>query len=347
MSEQKFWASRMSGDYRDLLWSELEAGRLRQGWGKSPDQNLDVIAKLPKEDLSVEQTATARHHHMRGGKGGWQKGDIVLIPNMPHRRMFSLARIKSDYRYEPIRVEGAYFDFGHIRDVELLTPHGIANQSAHVNSGIRHSLTARGRTWQLRNRDKDFEKLLVELEKGNSDLTQESTKKERLEGVVEKARKAALDAIGASFKTNLDDAFGKAEWETVIAEALRTHLPDAEIIERGGAGEKGSDIDVIMPNLFDGTSWTVVIQVKDWKGSAGPSPVHQLRRAIEDRNKPDADGNITTHVVGAVVALTNAEPDEALELAMIALEEETGVSASVVQGKRLLELIMRGVIRVE
>jgi hypothetical protein len=70
-----------------------------------------------------------------------------------------------------------------------------------------------------------------------------------------------------------------------------------------------------------------------------------LRRAIEDRNERDDDGRITTHVVGAVIALTKAEPDEAFETAMIKLEQDTGVPVSVIQGDELLELIMRGVLR--
>ncbi len=345
MSQPRYWASRTASDHSDLFWTELKAGRLRQGWGHEENQDLETIAKTPKRELSDDQKAANRHHRMRGGEGGWQEGDIVLIPNMPHRRMFSLARITGSYRYERIQLTETYWDFGHIREVELLTPHGVANSSRHVGSGLRHSLTNRGRTWQIRGRDEEFEHVLTHLE--DPELIRESTETERMEGVVETARQVALDAFGARFRGDLTKAFGKAEWEAVIAEALKTHFPDAEVLKTGGPAERGADIEIAMPNPLGGPTWTVVIQVKDWRGEAGRAPVEQLRQAIETRNQRDEDGRITTHVVGAVLALTEAEPSAALGEAMIALEQDTGVPVSVIQGDDLLELIMRGVLRAD
>ena len=345
MRQNRYWASRTASDHPDLFWSELKAGRLRQGWGHEAEQDLEIISRTPRSELSDDQVAAARHHRMRGGDGGWQEGDIVLIPNMPHRRMFSLARITGPYRYEPVQVTEKYRDFGHIREVELLTPHGVANSSRHVGSGLRHSLTQRSRTWQIRGREEEFEHVLAHLD--NPDLIRESTEVERMEGVVETARQVALDAFGTRFRKDLTKAFGKAEWEAVIAEALKVHFPGAEVLKTGGPAERGADIEIAMPNPLGGPTWTVVIQVKDWKGEAGLSPVVQLRQAIETRNQRDDEGRITTHVVGAVLALTEAEPSTSLEAAMLALERDIGVPVSVIHGDDLLELIMRGILRAE
>jgi len=78
-------------------------------------------------------------------KGPLSDYAIVSDPDVSHQlrkgagylttgRSEILAKVTGPYRYE---IDPDRNDFGHIREVELLTPHGIANISKIVGSGLR------------------------------------------------------------------------------------------------------------------------------------------------------------------------------------------------------------------
>ena len=59
----RYWAMRTDTRHNtEYLWRELTAGRLRQGWGYRPDQNLNVISRLRLEGgrLNDHQKVTWR-----------------------------------------------------------------------------------------------------------------------------------------------------------------------------------------------------------------------------------------------------------------------------------------------
>jgi hypothetical protein len=340
MTEQKYWASRIARGHDDFFWNELVQGRLRQGWGYRKDQDLRDVQKLDWNEKNEWQRETERQRHMLGESGGWQEGDIVLVPNMPHRGMFALARVTGPYQYE---IDPDRQDFGHIREVELLTPHGIANTSSIVGSGLRATLRNAGRTWRVKGRDAEFER--VQHHAKDPEITKESSETERVRGVMGDAMDTALQALRTDFDTRVSDALGKAEWEGVIVEALRPHFPTSDIQKTGGPNERGADIEITTPNPFGGPSWITVIQVKDWQGKAGPSPIRQLEHAIETRRDQDDIGGITAHVISAILTIGKAEPTQELEDAARDLEQRTGVPVTIIHGDKLLELILRGVVQ--
>jgi hypothetical protein len=111
-SKRRYWASRIDKHNPGFFWEELKAGRLRQGWGYDQSQDLRVVTKKEWQDRSPQQAETYRQRHMLGGEGGWQLGDIILIPIVPTWGMFALADVVGPYRFE---IPPGYEDYGHIR----------------------------------------------------------------------------------------------------------------------------------------------------------------------------------------------------------------------------------------
>ena len=72
----------------------------------------------------------------------------------------------------------------------------------------------------------------------------------------------------------------------------------------------------------------------------------QLRDAIETRTVRTDDGLLATQVIGAVLALTEAEPSDELVDAMDALERETDVPTQILYGEEFQKLILEGLLRV-
>ena len=123
-----YWAMRTSRDtpeHREFLRQELSEGRLRQGWGGYPEQDLRRINKAWEEgnELTEYQNDASRHWRMGDGPASnyMNDGDVVLVPNMPHDGLFTLVRIRGPYEFE---INEELSDFGHLRAVEVLTPTG-------------------------------------------------------------------------------------------------------------------------------------------------------------------------------------------------------------------------------
>ncbi len=129
-----------------------------------------------------------------------------------------------------------------------------------------------------------------------------------------------------------------AEWEKVLATAAKTHFPTADVRHTGGPNEAGADIEIILPNPFGGTPWIVVVQVKDYEGQVGDHVVGQLRDAVNTRKERG-------HVIGAVLASTNAHPSRELHEAISVFEQELGVPVTVMHGDEFMKMILRGVVQ--
>jgi hypothetical protein len=144
--KRNYWASRIDTEHQNYFWDELKAGRLRQGWGYDETQDLRRLTQKPWEDRSPQEVETYRLRHMLGDEAGWQDGDVVLVPNLPTWGMFALVEIVGPYRFE---IDKQLRDYGHIREVKLLTPEGVANTSQLVDKGIRSTLRNASRTWNI------------------------------------------------------------------------------------------------------------------------------------------------------------------------------------------------------
>lgn len=339
MSQTRYWASRISKEYTSFFWKELQAGRLRQGWGYDDAQDLSLVMNTKWSARNEDQKLVQRHRFMlgsRSGERGWEEGDIILIPNVPKYGMFALAKVTGPYRFEIAQdVNGG--DFGHIREVTLITENGVSKTSPFVDSSLRKTMRNASRCWSVQHCKDAIDKIIANA--NSPELNTETRAAERVQSLVETAVGPARAAFRENFHAGLSSQLSNAEWESVIADALQRHFPTSHVQHTGGSSEQGADIVIHMSNPFGGPEWVIVVQVKDWNGKANDThPIKQLRQAIETRTKDDAAGQ--ARVISAVLVLTNATKTEGLEQARTELEQDTNVPVTIMENEKFLDLMV-------
>lgn len=301
----------------DLIVPELRAGRLRQGWGWEANQDLRFLraARSAGRPLSARQRAAWRNWPLLDeDHRAIRDGDLLVLPNIPRRGSWSIARAAPGYSYQPC---SASDDHRHIRRVELLReaidPHGPG-----VPAGLRRSLfRTRCRIWRLDHYGEAIERLVGP-----------DTPSAAAVPLADPIAAAKVAAIGA-FGEHVRDAFGGAELEEPVERALQAIYEQVE--RRAGRGEHGADFLCHHKDPL-GARHTTAVQVKNWTGIASDhEPLNQLR---------------TAHAywpgLTAAAILTMAEgvsPD--FELARQALEHELGIPVTVVIQAALLDLLLR------
>lgn len=109
---------------KDFILRELDAGRLRQGWGSKPEQDLRVLRERVTSGtkLTDDEAAAWRNRRLLDTEGdGLKPGDIVIVPNIPDQGRWALARVVGPYRYDPPPTEaGVGSDYAHVVPVEAI-----------------------------------------------------------------------------------------------------------------------------------------------------------------------------------------------------------------------------------
>ncbi len=153
----RYWALRTDQSRRPFFWRELQAGRLRQGWGYRPELDLENLARLGHRGVKL---AKYQHDAWRGNRrllptepDSMQVGDIVVFLHLPEYGRWPIARVTGGYRFEISHEQNAVDgtpDYGHIRPVELLTgDRPIDAQSDDVSEDLRRAMRPRIRMWSL------------------------------------------------------------------------------------------------------------------------------------------------------------------------------------------------------
>jgi hypothetical protein len=164
----RYWAMRTDQARRDWIWSELRAGRLRQGWGYRPDLDLEQLAALRRQGVKLpkyQQDAWRGNRRLLPSQpDSMQVGDIVVSLHLPRYGVWSIARVTGGYRYEISTMGNAFDgspDYGHIRDVELLTnERGIDPVREGGSKVLRHAMRQRQRMWCLDFHGDEIDRLL-------------------------------------------------------------------------------------------------------------------------------------------------------------------------------------------
>jgi hypothetical protein len=81
-------------------------------------------------------------------------GDVVVLPHLPRYGTWSIARVTGGRRYaisdQRNATDHAQLDYGHIREVALLTgPAGIDPVAGGVSEALRAAMRNRLRMWNL------------------------------------------------------------------------------------------------------------------------------------------------------------------------------------------------------
>ncbi len=337
-----YWAmrtDRRSSDIRDFLNEELfSKGRLRQGWGWDPDQDLRKMREVWRETgkLNDAQNAANGNRFMLDGdppNDHMNVGDIVLVPNMPHNGTFTLCRITGLYEYSV----SEHGEFGHIRPVEVLTPNGVANNHELVDAGLRSSMRCNRRMWRIPSYSDCLEAIIRSNLPAES-LAQGVTAAERTDSLVTEIIAEPINSMANELAAKLPKLLKGAEWETGILSALEPLFP-ATVRHTGGRSEQGADLEVIISNPFDDSrDWIVPIQIKDHYGTEGDSVVHQLEKAYETRSERGI-------VIAVILLVTEAQPSPELEKEMTRLSDDKGVPFIFCSGEDFMQTLARGFLK--
>jgi len=353
MTERKrrYWAMRTDEKHnRELLWRELQAGRLRQGWGYHPSQDLRTVVAAAEagQPLTPEQEATRRHWKMLTTReGGIKPGDWILVPNLPEPGKFVIVEVTGDYYYDPITlsekedVNGLHQDYGHVLPVKLLTPNGVHKYAEDVDASLRRTFRSLSRLWNLDKYADAIEKI-VEAYMAGKPLGEPVDAKDRMKDAVEKAIETIREPLEEELLNNFNKRFSAAEWEEVIAKALENLYPGSVVKPTGGPNEQGADIVLEIPNWFDpqGGPWKVLVQVKNYEGEMGPEAIEQLEQAFHAYSK---EGSREPVLLLAVFTTAEKASKEA-QGAATALEQKLGVPVRIVLRKDLKGLLAKGLV---
>jgi hypothetical protein len=348
-SVERAWAmrtSRNSEDHRAFVRNELSKGRLRQGWGYVPKQDLRLVRTRIEEvgwtNLTEEEQEAWGHWKMLGTASANPDetmliGDIVLVPNVPEDGVFTLCKITGGYDYA---IDPVIHDLGHMLPVKVLTPGGVANTYEGVSSDLRRSLRCRSRLWWVGDHAASIEGILAKAEAGQNANFREATDHSiRANSSVARQIRVSLDGLAEAIEGPLRATLQSAEWEPVLRAALVPLLRDVEVLHTGGPADRGADLEIHVPNPFDPNEpWVIAVQVKDYAGQIGADVAEQLEQAIKTRLGVEAQGRL----VAVVLASTGAEPSVQLDRAMKRLSQQYGVSISCVHGGGLMRVLARG-----
>ncbi len=231
-------------------------------------------------------------------------------------------------------------DFGHLRQVEVITPDGVVYNHPIVSGDLRKSLRCRSRLWWIGDHAATLGELIAKANAGQSaNLRQGMDHALRAQTKVAEEIRGSLDGLAKAIEGPLRATLQSAEWEPVICAALVPLLRDVQVIHTGGPNEQGADIEIHVPNPFDPKEpWIIVIQVKDYTGKVDAHVADQLEQAITARLGEEAQGRL----VAVVLASISAEPTAKLNDAITTLSRKYGVSISCVHGGGLMRVLARG-----
>lgn len=312
----RYWVMRTDRRFAsELIVPELRDGRLRQGWGYRPDQDLRLVrdACFAGQGLNEHQAATWRRNWrlLPDEEDSIAQGDLMVLPNLPRVGFWSVAEAADDYDY---RIAPVTSDHGHVRTVSLIREE-IAPCEASVDARLRRSMRCQLPLWNVDPLGESVEAL-----KGQAPAASHQ------------ARDPLEDCLHASTEAlwnRLQRHFGGAEFEEPIRLLLGQLYGVVEY--RGGRGERGADFICRARDPL-GTEFAVAVQLKMWTGTAvDPRPLEQLRLA--HASWP----GITSGVV-----ITTAEDIDAsfLEVGR-QLEEDTGMRVKIIARQELLGLLAR------
>lgn len=291
---KNYWAYRIDNSNTSFFNSELQEGRLRQGWGYDEGQNLRT--------LSVNNGARRNLPMFKKVK----KGDVILIPHISGYNQLTLATATDDwdlgYRFE---IDPSVKDYGHIFPAK---PERIIFKYHNgVSANLRRSLKNPLRFWSLTPYGADIEHIL-ELSETELNSFQPKNTMETITHTIFN-NLFSTNEFKKSLYNNCIQKFQSAEWENLLVDALRALFPAYQIDHVGGQKEQlhGTDIKITIPGLF-GQSYVIAIQVKDYEGVVSPDIITQINKA------DSAFSDETTKVIEKIVLVTRADKNQNKDL---------------------------------
>lgn len=318
----RYWVMRVDHrEARDFLWSELQDGRLRQGWGYHEDQNLETIATLKAKgkQLSDPQRDTwPGNRRMLGSEpDSIAEGDLLLVPHLPHYGRWSLVRVAGPYRFAiPAKLK----DYGHILPVELLSRRRPINpHEPAVSASLRRTVKTRLRLWNIDDLGPNVESIRRELDK-------EGPPPEPVEDRLDVLLRALEDTGWAK----LDFHFQGTEFEKPCVRLLQALYGKGNVDHTGGKNENGADAICTYQDPL-GVPHRVAVQIKMWTGEATwTRPLEQIEKAYESYEG----------ITSGVILSTSESVSKEFEDARLALARKLKIPIRVLVRRELLRLFI-------
>lgn len=325
---RRYTVVRTDRDHRDFIQQELALGRLRQGWGSRPDDDLRLLSKKKSaQKLNEHEARVWRNRRLLDSEpDGLKPGDVVVLPNLPEQGQWTLARVTGGYDFSPVLLPGlSHPDYGHIVAVTPIREPGgqlaiVEADNHHVDARLRASMRNQSRMWSVDALGSAVDALIRAIETGE-DIGTPEPEVRKADGFFKAVRSAAWQYIESRYKG--------AELEHLIQLLFERIYTGGRVERSAGPGEKGADLIVFTQDPL-GIEYKIAVQVKRHDG------VEHETRAL--RQIEQARGH---HRIDAGVVVTTAEDvSDAFQAAREALEEKLGIDIRVVTRDELVELVM-------
>lgn len=261
----RYWGYRIDTSSLDYFRKELCEGRLRQGWGWDPGQDL---RKFGTDDF-LDAGAGKNRRIFEQVK----EGHILLVPHLPHSEQVAIVEAVQDFELG-YRFDKTLEDYGHCFPAKLIG--SFTRSSEVVRADIRTTLRYRGRFWNLDVYRESIQRILSSSE---NDRNKPSTPTDRLESAVEQA----FGALRTRLFDQLSSQYEGKDWEPVLVEVFKRIYPDYLVEHTAGPSESehGTDILISIPGM-DGREheYAIAVQVKD-HDSLTEEAIKQIQAAPE------------------------------------------------------------------
>lgn len=264
---RNYWGYRINKELIPFFTAELDQGRLRQGWGWDPKQDL--------RNLEVDSGAKRNLPIFNKVK----KGDILLIPRLPSWNEVAIVEATEDFNkgYE-YSIDEKLNDFGHIFPAKLIKQ--FVRKNENVLGNVRSTLKNISRFWSANHCADNIEILINST---NEKLRDELSFNDRFNNILADSFSNCFDTdrFSNELYARLNANLSNEEWEYALVEGLKRLYPPPMLVERtGGITEKyhGTDILIKFPGLTD-FQYAIAIQVKDYSGYMSDSPIEQISKA--------------------------------------------------------------------
>ncbi len=316
--EINYWAFRIANSSE--LYTELKEGRLRQGWGSEPGQDLRKI--INGDDDAINDGARRNLPMFYKVK----KGDIILtpVPNSVEWGKIAILNATGDWdaEYKFEICEGVN-DFGHIFPIKFLTT--FARHNELVEGELRRTFRCRRRFWSIYKCKNNID-TLINLS-GSEELSEVKEKPAKLTSVIktsfaqifiEERRNALIDNIKLAYKA--------AEWEDVIQIGLEKISSDnqlrVETSTNKEEAEHGADIIIRFSNpIDDSLEYAIAVQIKDHEGNISKGVIDQICKA----DKYWDDNETESKLIEKMVIVTNAESGKNKEITEYAKSKDVRI----------------------
>ena len=282
--ENPDWFTVFRMDDDGWLYSELKEGQLRQGWGR---RGLELTRDGERVDKPNWEAA---HRNFRDWGDPSPKrfailsrmldigrSDIVVIPKMPRRNQFSIARVSDKYRFE---LSGGRDDFGHIVPVypdSVRTFNYYADDDTFLVSGLFSRASHRPAVSFCYGKEHIAAVLRLLDKKSNpAEQSLSDLSRARMDNAFRDAAKSLREEVMA---------WNGPRFEEAVRQAFRDQ--GYEVKEHRHYDRKGGDIDILvsppidryrlfLPEIGD----PIAVQVK-WKQGVDQHDEHAVKQIVD------------------------------------------------------------------